>query len=257
MPRDAGARRALWLPTLLHPCPLSCLAGVLVSSSPARPSHRRSSEEWSDSWKVLVYDRFCAEVISPLLSVKALRTKGAAPVRPCRPVTCCTMPALLVYPPVERQTLTPCGFGAAVRSRRRHAPLAYRRTAGPHRRRASRVLRAAHREQHFEDRPGSCPCAVLRPCSIAAHPASPVRWLGWWRQDCADNVYDETHVNFVSSLPRPLLELLARRVVETDSVRRVRGRATGTQRKQCTDSRWVDAAPTCHATRLARCTSST
>ena len=40
-------------------------------------------------------------------------------------------------------------------------------------------------------------------------------------KDCAENLYDEIHVNFVSTLPRPLLESLARRVVESESVRRV------------------------------------
>lgn len=32
--------------------------------------------EWSDDWKVLVYDSFCRDLIGPLLSVADLRKQG-------------------------------------------------------------------------------------------------------------------------------------------------------------------------------------
>ena len=31
---------------------------------------------WSNDWKVLVFDRFCRDVISPLVTVKDLRRQG-------------------------------------------------------------------------------------------------------------------------------------------------------------------------------------
>jgi len=40
-------------------------------------------------------------------------------------------------------------------------------------------------------------------------------------QDCASKLYDNYHLNFVSSLPRPLLEELAKRALESDSIKQI------------------------------------
>lgn len=34
------------------------------------------NEEFTDTWKVLVYDQACRDIISPLMNVGALRQKG-------------------------------------------------------------------------------------------------------------------------------------------------------------------------------------
>ena len=33
-------------------------------------------EDWSDQWKILIYDKHCRDIISPLLNVPKLRRKG-------------------------------------------------------------------------------------------------------------------------------------------------------------------------------------
>ena len=38
--------------------------------------HTGDSEEFTDTWKVLVYDQACRDIISPLMNIGALRQKG-------------------------------------------------------------------------------------------------------------------------------------------------------------------------------------
>lgn len=35
-----------------------------------------SSEDFSDQWKVLIYDSECGDIIAPLMNINALRQKG-------------------------------------------------------------------------------------------------------------------------------------------------------------------------------------
>jgi hypothetical protein len=38
--------------------------------------HVGDSEEFTDTWKVLIYDQACRDIISPLMNIGALRQKG-------------------------------------------------------------------------------------------------------------------------------------------------------------------------------------
>jgi hypothetical protein len=51
------------------------LSAAGSSGSPAPPA-LPSSDEWSDEWKVLVYDAHCRDIISTLLNVTQLRKRG-------------------------------------------------------------------------------------------------------------------------------------------------------------------------------------
>ena len=51
---------------------LAAVAKMLVLA----PTDLSSGEEFSDQWKVLIYDAECGDIIAPLMNISALRQRG-------------------------------------------------------------------------------------------------------------------------------------------------------------------------------------
>jgi hypothetical protein len=51
---------------------IAAVGKILTLSS----GNSESNEDFTDTWKVLVYDQDCRDIISPLMNIGALRQKG-------------------------------------------------------------------------------------------------------------------------------------------------------------------------------------
>lgn len=137
-------------------------------------------------WKVLIYDRKCRDIISPLLNVSKLRKRGV------------TLHLLLE---AEREDIPDV--------------VRFRVDSGSIRRWAVTRRRPAHPPHAHKHTFTPVPTPILQPAIYFLDATE--ENIQRVADDCSKRLYSQVYLNFVSRVDRPLMERLARATIASNA----------------------------------------